>query len=189
MYTKYKYNRWNFRWKRRKLRSADVARYQLAPRQNLKLDSRLIRDINRPAFPPLAKIELRVRIEERGPLESEKGRGWGGHFRGISWKLVGTGWRSGGKKWKFHSRQQRTIRWKSNSTRYRATSSSSMSTLPLFFLLFRFSRDPSSDPNEKFLPRARLKNNSRIFRRTRIYPLRFLSLFYANFKTFTKRIN
>lgn len=110
MYTKYKYNRWNFRWKRRKLRSADVARYQLAPRQNLKLDSRLIRDINRPAFPPLAKIELRVRIEERGPLESEKGRGWGGHFRGISWKLVGTGWRSGGKKWKFHSRQQRTIR-------------------------------------------------------------------------------
>lgn len=65
-----------FLWKRRKLRSRDINW------QNSKLDSRLIR--------PLAKIELRAEIGERGPLESEKG--WGGvDISGGSWKLVERG--------------------------------------------------------------------------------------------------
>lgn len=171
--------------KRRKLRSLDIAWYQLASRQNLKLDSRLIRDINRAAFPRSQKSSYARGWEKQGPLESEKGRG-GVDVSGGSWKLVETGWKRDGEKWKFHSRQQRTIRWKSNSTRYRATSSSSISSrsslsfsLPLLFISF-FTR-----PTRNFF----LEHGWKIIREFRgreftRFPF-FSFFFYANFGTFT----
>lgn len=114
-------------------------------------------------LPLVAKIELRAqnrdgwsRREKQREDERDEASRHVGHFRGC--------WNDG-KKWKFHSRQQRndtrTRRWKNNSTRYR-TASSSVSNRSSFFLR-RFSHHGRSTSVREFPLRLRIKNNSNAF--------------------------